>query len=160
MCYSSHACSNLIGICHMMIIESYFFKNFFNRACFGTTKYCHAWLKNMVNTCTHSHTFILYDCKLRTQLPWLSLWLTLLLVQPCSIPDCLYLHDFGSQEDSFTKDDLVSAFTRYAHLDLVVLFNFRSLISFILHKGVHFGSKINWFSTNKINCILVSIIVS
>ncbi|KAI5560926.1 hypothetical protein BDE02_16G078900 [Populus trichocarpa] len=48
------------------------------RACFGTTKYCHAWLKNM----------------------------------PCSIPDCLYLHDFGSEEDSFTKDDLVSAFTR------------------------------------------------
>ncbi|KAJ8754227.1 hypothetical protein K2173_002127 [Erythroxylum novogranatense] len=48
------------------------------RACFGTTKYCHAWLKNM----------------------------------PCNIPDCLYLHDFGSEEDSFTKDDLVSAFTR------------------------------------------------
>ncbi|WCJ34591.1 RNA binding (RRM/RBD/RNP motifs) family protein [Euphorbia peplus] len=48
------------------------------RACFGTTKYCHAWLKNL----------------------------------PCSIPDCLYLHEFGSQEDSFTKDDLVSAFTR------------------------------------------------
>ncbi|XP_011004153.1 PREDICTED: uncharacterized protein LOC105110716 isoform X2 [Populus euphratica] len=48
------------------------------RACFGTTKYCHAWLKNT----------------------------------PCSIPDCLYLHDFGSEEDSFTKDDLVSAFTR------------------------------------------------
>ncbi|XP_012082267.1 uncharacterized protein LOC105642163 isoform X2 [Jatropha curcas] len=48
------------------------------RACFGTTKYCHAWLKNM----------------------------------PCSIPDCLYLHEFGAQEDSFTKDDLVSAFTR------------------------------------------------
>ncbi|KAJ9184252.1 hypothetical protein P3X46_003997 [Hevea brasiliensis] len=48
------------------------------RACFGTTKYCHAWLKNT----------------------------------PCSIPDCLYLHEFGTQEDSFTKDDLVSAFTR------------------------------------------------
>ncbi|XP_044473449.1 uncharacterized protein LOC123201912 isoform X3 [Mangifera indica] len=48
------------------------------RACFGTTKYCHAWLRNM----------------------------------PCSIPDCLYLHDFGSQEDSFTKDEIVSAFTR------------------------------------------------
>uniref|UniRef100_A0A6N2LQ57 RING-type domain-containing protein n=1 Tax=Salix viminalis TaxID=40686 RepID=A0A6N2LQ57_SALVM len=50
------------------------------RACFGTTKYCHAWLKNT----------------------------------PCSIPDCLYLHDFGSEEDSFTKDDLVSAFTSTA----------------------------------------------
>ncbi|KAL5740713.1 hypothetical protein ACOSQ2_029893 [Xanthoceras sorbifolium] len=48
------------------------------RACFGTTKYCHAWLRNL----------------------------------PCSIPDCLYLHDFGPQEDSFSKDDIVSAFTR------------------------------------------------
>ncbi|XP_050242839.1 uncharacterized protein LOC126691762 [Quercus robur] len=48
------------------------------RACFGTTKYCHAWLKNL----------------------------------PCSNSDCLYLHDYGSLEDSFTKDDLVSAFER------------------------------------------------
>ncbi|KAJ7977017.1 CCR4-NOT transcription complex subunit 4 [Quillaja saponaria] len=48
------------------------------RACFGTTKYCHAWLKNV----------------------------------PCNNRDCLYLHDFGSQEDSFTKDELVLAFAR------------------------------------------------
>ncbi|XP_071933474.1 uncharacterized protein [Coffea arabica] len=48
------------------------------RACFGTTKYCHAWLRNV----------------------------------PCSNPDCLYLHEIGSQEDSFTKDEIISAFTR------------------------------------------------
>ncbi|PSR86637.1 General negative regulator of transcription C16C9.04c like [Actinidia chinensis var. chinensis] len=48
------------------------------RACFGTTKYCHSWLRNV----------------------------------PCSNPDCLYLHDFGSQEDSFTKDEIISAYTR------------------------------------------------
>ncbi|XP_020579590.1 uncharacterized protein LOC110024146 [Phalaenopsis equestris] len=48
------------------------------RACFGTTKYCHAWLRNM----------------------------------SCSNPDCLYLHDIGSQEDSFTKDEVISAYTR------------------------------------------------
>uniref|UniRef100_A0A5B7AMI5 CCR4-NOT transcription complex subunit 4 n=1 Tax=Davidia involucrata TaxID=16924 RepID=A0A5B7AMI5_DAVIN len=48
------------------------------RACFGTTKYCHSWLKNV----------------------------------PCNNPHCLYLHDLGSQEDSFTKDEIVSAFTR------------------------------------------------
>ncbi|KAL9675860.1 hypothetical protein QQ045_004068 [Rhodiola kirilowii] len=48
------------------------------RACFGTTKYCHAWLRNM----------------------------------PCSNPDCLYLHELGSQEDSFTKDEIFSAHTR------------------------------------------------
>ncbi|KAE9612281.1 putative transcription factor C2H2 family [Lupinus albus] len=48
------------------------------RACFGTTKYCHAWLRNV----------------------------------PCSNKDCLYLHDYGSQEDSFTKDELVLAFAR------------------------------------------------
>ncbi|KAL3649363.1 hypothetical protein CASFOL_005766 [Castilleja foliolosa] len=48
------------------------------RACFGTTKYCHAWLRNV----------------------------------PCSNPDCLYLHEIGSQEDSFTKDEITSAYTR------------------------------------------------
>ncbi|RWW58076.1 hypothetical protein BHE74_00035095 [Ensete ventricosum] len=48
------------------------------RACFGTTKYCHAWLRNMT----------------------------------CSNPDCLYLHDIGSQEDSFSKDEIISAYTR------------------------------------------------
>ncbi|XP_059660656.1 uncharacterized protein LOC132307019 isoform X2 [Cornus florida] len=48
------------------------------RACFGTTKYCHAWLRNV----------------------------------PCSNPDCLYLHEIGSQEDSFTKDEVISAYTR------------------------------------------------
>ncbi|KAG1337974.1 hypothetical protein COCNU_04G002800 [Cocos nucifera] len=48
------------------------------RACFGTTKYCHAWLRNMA----------------------------------CNNPDCLYLHDIGSQEDSFTKDEIISAYTR------------------------------------------------
>ncbi|CAL0316978.1 unnamed protein product [Lupinus luteus] len=48
------------------------------RACFGTTKYCHAWLRNV----------------------------------PCSNRDCLYLHDCGSQEDSFTKDELMLAFAR------------------------------------------------
>ncbi|XP_047973962.1 uncharacterized protein LOC125216318 isoform X1 [Salvia hispanica] len=48
------------------------------RACFGTTKYCHAWLRNA----------------------------------PCTNPDCLYLHEIGSQEDSFPKDEMVSAYTR------------------------------------------------
>ncbi|XP_062201919.1 uncharacterized protein LOC133904428 [Phragmites australis] len=48
------------------------------RACFGTTKYCHAWLRNMT----------------------------------CGNPDCLYLHDVGSQQDSFTKDEIISAYTR------------------------------------------------
>ncbi|KAJ8477641.1 hypothetical protein OPV22_021368 [Ensete ventricosum] len=48
------------------------------KACFGTTKYCHAWLRNMT----------------------------------CSNPDCLYLHDIGSQDDSFTKDEVISACTR------------------------------------------------
>ncbi|GLT53572.1 hypothetical protein SLA2020_268350 [Shorea laevis] len=47
------------------------------RACFGTTKYCHAWLRNV----------------------------------PCSNPDCLYLHEIGPQEDSFSKDEIISAYT-------------------------------------------------
>ncbi|KAI3819765.1 hypothetical protein L1987_13614 [Smallanthus sonchifolius] len=48
------------------------------RACFGTTKYCHAWLRSM----------------------------------PCTNPDCLYLHEFGAQEDSFIKDEIISEYTR------------------------------------------------
>ncbi|KAM7496671.1 hypothetical protein LguiA_021085 [Lonicera macranthoides] len=48
------------------------------RACFGTTKYCHAWLRSM----------------------------------PCTNPDCLYLHEIGLQEDSYTKDEIISAYTR------------------------------------------------
>ncbi|KAG2673680.1 hypothetical protein I3760_13G103000 [Carya illinoinensis] len=48
------------------------------RACFGTTKYCHAWLRNV----------------------------------PCSNTDCLYLHEIGPQEDSFSKDEIISAYTR------------------------------------------------
>ncbi|CAA3011577.1 uncharacterized protein LOC111407704 isoform X2 [Olea europaea subsp. europaea] len=52
------------------------------KACFGTTKYCHAWLRNV----------------------------------PCSNPDCLYLHEFGLQEDSFTKDEILSAYTRVQHI--------------------------------------------
>ncbi|KAH9606365.1 hypothetical protein KSS87_017270 [Heliosperma pusillum] len=48
------------------------------RACFGTTKYCHAWLRNV----------------------------------PCTNPDCLYLHEIGSQQDSFTKDEESSAYSR------------------------------------------------
>ncbi|CAI9759196.1 unnamed protein product [Fraxinus pennsylvanica] len=52
------------------------------KACFGTTKYCHAWLRNV----------------------------------PCINPDCLYLHEIGSQEDSFTKDEILSAYTRVQHI--------------------------------------------
>ncbi|XP_038991996.1 uncharacterized protein LOC120115335 isoform X2 [Hibiscus syriacus] len=48
------------------------------KACFGTTKYCHAWLRNV----------------------------------PCTNPDCLYLHEIGPQEDSFSKDEIISAYTR------------------------------------------------
>lgn len=52
------------------------------RACFGTTKYCYAWLKNM----------------------------------PCNNPDCLYLHDVGSEEDSFTKEELASKCGRFENI--------------------------------------------
>ncbi|XP_010510602.1 PREDICTED: uncharacterized protein LOC104786845 [Camelina sativa] len=48
------------------------------KACFGTMKYCHAWLRNM----------------------------------PCTNAECLYLHEFGAQEDSFTKDETISVHMR------------------------------------------------
>ncbi|KAH7289817.1 hypothetical protein KP509_30G019900 [Ceratopteris richardii] len=46
------------------------------KACFGTTKYCNAWLKHM----------------------------------PCNNPDCLYLHDEGTREDSFTKEEMLAKY--------------------------------------------------
>ncbi|CAL5207188.1 unnamed protein product [Lathyrus oleraceus] len=55
------------------------------RACFGTTKYCHAWLRNV----------------------------------PCNNRECLYLHDHGAHEDSFTKDELVLAFARSRVLQII-----------------------------------------
>ncbi|KAJ4891205.1 RNA binding (RRM/RBD/RNP motifs) family protein [Raphanus sativus] len=48
------------------------------KACFGTMKYCHAWIRNM----------------------------------PCNNVECLYLHEIGSQEDSFTKDETISVHMR------------------------------------------------
>lgn len=50
----------------------------------------------------HSHTF------------WINI--VICLVQPCTNPDCLYLHEIGSQEDSYTKDEIISAYTRYLHV--------------------------------------------
>ncbi|XP_068668358.1 uncharacterized protein [Aristolochia californica] len=61
------------------------------RACFGTTKYCHTWLRSM----------------------------------PCSNPDCLYLHEVGVQEDSFTKDEIISAYTRVQQITGVANNNFQ-----------------------------------
>eukprot|EP00898_Chlorokybus_atmophyticus_P004009 jgi/Chlat1/4609/Chrsp290S04348 len=46
------------------------------RACFGTTKYCNAFLRHV----------------------------------PCNNPDCLYLHDVGVEEDSFTKEEMLARF--------------------------------------------------
>ncbi|KAK7404658.1 hypothetical protein VNO78_05613 [Psophocarpus tetragonolobus] len=41
---------------------------------------------------------------------------------PCSNPDCLYLHEIGPQEDSFTKDEIISAYTRFlSSSDLMTL---------------------------------------
>ncbi|KAI7994030.1 Protein ILITYHIA, partial [Camellia lanceoleosa] len=65
----------------------HFANNTCSVACFGTTKYCHAWLRNV----------------------------------SCSNPDCLYLHEIGTQEDSFTKDGIISAYTRCLELVSVLV---------------------------------------
>ncbi|KAL5206425.1 hypothetical protein ABZP36_034634 [Zizania latifolia] len=77
------------------------------RACFGTTKYCHAWLRNMVHWFLHHTT--LFTITLRSVI---LLRAVSFFPQTCGNPDCLYLHDVGSQEDSFTKDEIISAYTR------------------------------------------------
>ncbi|XP_048136204.1 uncharacterized protein LOC115752190 isoform X2 [Rhodamnia argentea] len=66
------------AVCCIQSVHGYVLDGRPLRACFGTTKYCHAWLRNA----------------------------------PCTNPDCLYLHETGSQEDSFTKDEIISAYTR------------------------------------------------
>lgn len=45
--------------------------------------------------------------------------LSFFFLQTCGNPDCLYLHDVGSQEDSFTKDEIISAYTRYCWAILI-----------------------------------------
>ncbi|KAL0673187.1 hypothetical protein Bca4012_001168 [Brassica carinata] len=37
------------------------------------------------------------------------------ITEACVNPDCLYLHEVGSQEDSFTKDEAISSHTRGTH---------------------------------------------
>lgn len=36
-----------------------------------------------------------------------------LFFQPCNNPACLYLHNFGAEEDSFGKDETAAVHTRY-----------------------------------------------
>lgn len=99
---------------------NFFFPTFndiiiFCRACFGTTKYCRAWLRNMVCEDIFSAYFnkILFflfkGCLINFLLEAQRIFL---LMQTCNNPDCLYLHDVGCQEDSFTKDEVISAYTR------------------------------------------------
>lgn len=48
----------------------------------------------------------------------------ILFIQPCTNADCLYLHEFGPEEDSFTKDEIITAYTRYfciVNLQIVIL---------------------------------------
>lgn len=74
----------------------------------------HKVLPCVVEKCSKYLTYFIWVSSLhKKNLVLSSLRRILLLVQPCNNPDCWYLHDFGSQEDSFTKDGLVSAFERY-----------------------------------------------
>ncbi|XP_078181045.1 uncharacterized protein LOC144574840 [Carex rostrata] len=78
------------------------------RACFGTTKYCHQWLRNL----------------------------------SCNNPDCLYLHDIGSQEDSFTKDEIISAYTRSRVPQIVMNASLRRAGNFLPPPADDFSNNI------------------
>lgn len=43
------------------------------------------------------------------------------MVQPCGNPDCLYLHDAGTQEDTFTKDEAISTCARYYYFPYIFI---------------------------------------
>ena len=66
------------AIRYIQSVHEFVFEGRLLKECFSTTKYCHAWLRNV----------------------------------SCSNPDSLYLHEIGSQEDSFTKDEIILAYTR------------------------------------------------
>ncbi|KAK6144507.1 hypothetical protein DH2020_021327 [Rehmannia glutinosa] len=53
------------------------------------------------------------------------------LRQPCSNPDCLYLHEIGSNEDSFTKDEIISAYTRIQQSVLESLHQIAALVDLL-----------------------------
>lgn len=50
----------------------------FDRASFGTTKYCSYFLRGVA----------------------------------CANPDCMYLHDYGNEEDTFSKEEIVLRFDK------------------------------------------------
>jgi len=101
-----------------------------SQACFGTTKYCNAWLKNMVRPLFLPAASLLVSCLVLSPCPLLPpVFLesmrcfldcrvpasTLCLrVQVCPNPDCLYLHEVGTQEDSFTKEEMLHRYNTAA----------------------------------------------
>ena len=42
--------------------------------------------------------------------------------QPCNNPECLYLHDEGTREDSFTKEEMLANYGRYTCLVNTLVF--------------------------------------
>lgn len=82
-------------------------------------------------------------------------------MQPCSNPDCLYLHEIGSQEDSFTKDEIVSEYTRYLHLDSFNYFFYHFILldenAALWKPPVHFiGSCMDVWATSQILMVNLS----
>jgi len=59
---------------------------------------------------------------------------SILFIQPCTNVDCLYLHEFGPEEDSFTKDEIISAYTRYFHIVSSLLHDTYKLLSMLVLK--------------------------
>ncbi|PNY05667.1 RNA-binding (RRM/RBD/RNP motif) family protein [Trifolium pratense] len=66
------------------------------------------------NTCTMAATVVCiaeWLCAIPERLVSEQLNIAMHGSETCN-PDCVYLHEVGSQEDSFTKDEVVSAYTR------------------------------------------------
>ena len=38
---------------------------------------------------------------------------------PCNNPDCMYLHELGGDDDSFTKDDIANGYDPLCHLPII-----------------------------------------
>ena len=103
----------------------------------------HKVLSCLAQKCGMHHSLCLFDCmNCFIVVAWakfnVSFWVwQIYLVQPCSNPDCLYLHEVGPQEDSFSKDEIISAYTRYMN-DFVLWYFFLGDLKYYLLQ--HFGN--------------------
>jgi|AraCvinosormetaG_1042628.scaffolds.fasta_scaffold06179_1 hypothetical protein len=68
-----------------------------------------------IDSCSSALLFLITSLQMHVEVDVFGVMNCMFLFQACVNPDCLYLHEVGSQDDSFTKDEIISAYTRYLY---------------------------------------------